>query len=200
MVLNLFLFGLANSPSAIDLDVPSLPSSGIDNTQEKYSAASSERSARMFENAHNVRITGGEFYSAEGNISIGQLSPYSLSPSSQFNDSILIDASHGKDTSTHLTSNTTHLRHHQHVSNWQVSLPMPQSATIGEQIDCETQEIEHDSSDTKSCLSEDATAREAEATVTEPFDSVVGRQFEWNESELKEQRQVIQDVVVSFLR
>lgn len=72
-----------------------------------------------------------------------------------------------------------------------------QSATVGEQIDCQTRESRRDdalSCDTRHCLNEGETTNKGKETITEYSDSVVGRLFEWHESELeKEQRQVIQD-------
>ena len=80
---------------------------------------------------------------------------------------------------------------------------MPQCATVGERIVRQTQDSEHDndlSCVTKSCPSEDATAREEEATETERFDSdfPVNPLSEWGESELEERRQFIEDGVVIF--
>ena len=65
----------------------SLPGSDIDNTHQNRSTTSSAPSGRMFENASNVSITGGEFYTASGNISIGEAFPFSSNSWCQFNNS-----------------------------------------------------------------------------------------------------------------
>jgi hypothetical protein len=66
-VLSLFLFDVENSPSAMGLCAPE-----IGDTKEQRNATLSEPSARMFEKARNVSISGGEFYNATGSINIGK--------------------------------------------------------------------------------------------------------------------------------
>ena len=48
----------------------------VGGTQEQRSATSSEPSARMFDKARNVSISGGEFYNTTGSISIGKTFPF----------------------------------------------------------------------------------------------------------------------------
>ncbi|KAF8965492.1 hypothetical protein BDZ97DRAFT_784414 [Flammula alnicola] len=107
-------------PSLSVATPPPLPSSDIEDTPEQRSATSLAPSARMFEQAREVCISGGEFYNAAGSMSI--------------------DASHDNSTSI------THLWQYQHVSN-QVMIPanvgeqlncQTQGSENGDDLSCDT--------------------------------------------------------------
>jgi len=168
------------------------PSSDVESTQER-NAASFELSTRMFENARNVNISGGEWYNTAGGVSIGKNFPVVLC---QFSNSILKDASHGTVSRT-LSTNVTHLWHYQQVCN-QVAL----STNIGERIDCGS--LESKRGDDLSTFGEDdereATEKRQNSSLswpyleTESLDPHVGYLHGRDKSGLeKDQQQVFQD-------
>ena len=128
-----------DTPISIPLKPP-LPSLNIEDTHEPLPPATPfEPSARMFERARDVTISGGQFYNTAGSMNI--------------------DASHNKHTSTNSVALTTSVTNLWHASN-QIVFP----ANMGEKLDNQKEGSKSDDHfrRTRSCLCEETMMHDGE--------------------------------------
>lgn len=115
-----------------------------------------EQSTRMFDQAHDINITGGQFYNATGGISISENSfCYQVrqgASMTRFSINLI-------DTSQDASTNLMHIMQHIHVSN-QVALPR----STDEGLNCHTRRGDNLSSAATSCVGEDGTTCEVGVT------------------------------------